>query len=135
MAQKCRSSSTGWLHWRYTIDVHFRWKCTLGAQNIASTHRSVLEDKNPGSIGREVRRRKDGAIRKVLAAGKRNGGRKANKHEKTLDEREFPYPSCGCGIIPTLSAGTELCVKATRTYLPLSHHHLRSSSIADHASK
>ena len=76
-----------------------------------------------------------GPSEKVLAAGKREGWRKANQHEKTLDEREFPYPSCGCGIIPTLSAGTESRVKATRTYLPLSHHHLRSSSIADHTSK
>ena len=77
---------------RHTFSVKMP---TGGTQNIALTHRAVLEDKNPGSIGREVRRRKDGTIGKVLAAGKRNGGRKANKYEKTVGEREFPYPTVG----------------------------------------
>ena len=66
-----------------------------GTQNIALTHRAVLEVKNSGSIGREVGRMKDGTIRKMLAAGKRKRERKANGRETTVDEREFPYPSCG----------------------------------------
>ena len=88
-----------------TIGIRFQWKCPFrGTQSIAWAYRIVVEVWYSGPIEGEVRRGKDGTIGRVLAAGKRKGGKEI---EPTVDEEGFPYPSCGCGIIPTLSAGTE----------------------------